>query len=279
MAADGIDTLRSEMLRVPGYRLDTARRAGTMDPTSGQGHVRESPAGGEELGGFEGKSMDHLADLYRNRFPEKDLERKRRIWQILCKDFFQSYVRPTDTVLDIACGYGEFINNIRAAKKYGVDLNSDTPRFLAPDIEFCHASAADLGSLPTASIDVTFTSNFLEHLPDKQALGAVFAEVYRVLRPGGRFLIMGPNIRCVPGAYWDFLDHHLPLSHITIAEALAIGNFNIERIVDRFLPYTTRSALPQHPALVALYLKIPLVWKILGAQFFVVGRKGDAHES
>jgi len=41
----------------------------------------------------------------------------------------------------------------------------------------------------------------------------------------------------------------------------------------RFLPYTTRSPLPQHPSFVALYLAVPLAWRIFGKQFLVVARK------
>ena len=219
--------------------------------------------------------MSDLAALYRHRFSEADLPAKRRIWQVLCRRFFQKYVRPTDTVLDVACGYGEFINSIRAGKKIGIDLNPDTPRFLASDVAFHAVAANNLSVLADDSIDVAFTSNFLEHLPDKATLGQVFDEVHRVLRPGGRFLIMGPNIRCVPGAYWDFFDHVLPLSHVTVAEGLAIHGFELDFVIDRFLPYTTRSALSQHPLLISLYLKFPLAWRILGAQFFVVGCKLD----
>jgi len=215
---------------------------------------------------------DDLASIYRNRFNEADLPAKRAIWRVLCRDFFQRYVDPGDAVLDLACGFGEFINNIAAARKIGVDVNPDTPHHLAAGIEFLATPADDL-SLASGTIDVVFTSNFLEHLPDKAALKRVFAEVYRVLRPGGRFLIMGPNIRYVPGAYWDFIDHYLPLSHATVAEGLLLGGFGLDQVTPRFLPFTTRSALPQHPALVALYLRVPLVWRVLGAQFFVVGRK------
>jgi len=89
-----------------------------------------------------------------------------------------------DVVLEVGCGYGEFINNIQAGIKHGVDLNPDSPHFLTSDIQFHAASAANLAPIATDSIDVVFTSNFLEHLLDKATLSQVFAEVYRVLRPG-----------------------------------------------------------------------------------------------
>jgi hypothetical protein len=89
-----------------------------------------------------------------------------------------------------------------------------------------------------------------------------------------KFIIMGPNIRYLASKYWDFYDHHLPLSHLSLAEGLSQSGYRIERIIPRFLPYTTvKTVLPQHPALVALYLKFPLIWSILGRQFLVVAIK------
>ena len=55
-------------------------------------------------------------------------------------------------------------------------------------------------------------------------------------------MIMGPNLRYLPGEYWDFYDHHLGLTHASLCEILAIKGFQIERCVDRFLPYTTQGA-------------------------------------
>jgi ubiquinone/menaquinone biosynthesis C-methylase UbiE len=45
---------------------------------------------------------------------------------VLTPSFFSREVRSEDTVLDLACGYGEVINNISAASKSAMDLNSDT---------------------------------------------------------------------------------------------------------------------------------------------------------
>jgi SAM-dependent methyltransferase len=221
------------------------------------------------------RERDGVDALYRHRFQDQDLPKKRAIWEVLCREFFQAHVDRDSVVLDLACGYGEFINTIRANTKHAADLNPDTPRFLDPDVVFHAASASQLDGIAAGSIDVVFASNFLEHLPDKTALSAVFVEVARVLRPGGRFLILGPNIRYLPGAYWDFYDHHLPLTHNSLAEGLAIHGFTVDLVIDRFLPYTTKSSLPAFPWLISLYLKMPFVWPIFGRQFFVIARKGD----
>src|SRR3954470_14904224 len=217
--------------------------------------------------------MPDLAALYRFRFRESERERKMQIWKTLCNSYFQRLIGDDQVVADLACGYGEFINNIKASKKYGIDLNPDAPKFLGPDVEFCACRADNIDTIASDSVDVVFTSNFLEHLKTKEECDAVLAEVRRILKASGRFVIMGPNIRYLAAEYWDFYDHYLPLSHLSLEEGLVQAGYEVESIIPRFLPYTTRSALPQHPALVALYLKIPLVWRVLGKQFLVTGRK------
>jgi SAM-dependent methyltransferase len=218
-------------------------------------------------------SGTELAKLYRIRFDEADLPRKEAIWKVLCGDFLQRFVPASATVLDLACGYGEFINNIVAARRIGVDLNPDSKGRLRPGIEFRALSAAELSKVGAGSVDVVFTSNFLEHLPDKAVLDRVLEEVWATLAPGGRFVVLGPNLRYLPGEYWDFYDHQLPLTHLSLAEALQLKGFDIELVIDRFLPYTTRARLPTHPWLVRLYLKVPFAWRFFGKQFFVVGVK------
>lgn len=90
---------------------------------------------------------------------------------------------------------------------------------------------------------------------------------------------MGPNIRYLADKYWDFYDHHLPLSHLSLEEGLAQTGYVVTQIIPRFLPYTAvRTKLPQRPSLVALYLKIPTVWKLMGRQFLVVAQKPNAVE-
>lgn len=215
----------------------------------------------------------NLSELYKIRFAQEQLPRKNAIWQVICKQFLQKWISPNATVVDIACGYGEFINNIQAKRKVAVDMNPDTRNFLNPDVEFHQCSALQIDTDLTGSADIVFTSNFLEHLPDKKTLDVFLQQVKGVLKPGGKYIILGPNLRYLPGLYWDFYDHHLGLTHLSLVEALRLQGFDIELCIDKFLPYTTQGSLPTHPWLVYLYLKVPMAWKILGQQFLIVASK------
>ena len=211
--------------------------------------------------------------LYQGRFNKKEVESKARIWKVLCKEFFQNYVSPNDTVLDLGAGYCDFINNIQCREKLAVDLNDDTSLLAHPNVKVHQASSTNLSLLDDESVNVVFTSNFLEHLRTKEEALQTFNEVYRVLKKGGLFLILQPNIRHVGFEYWDFFDHHLPLTEKSLVEGLLIKGFKIKRVISKFLPFTTKSKIPQHPFLVWLYLRIPLVWRIMGKQSFLVAEK------
>jgi ubiquinone/menaquinone biosynthesis C-methylase UbiE len=101
-------------------------------------------------------------------------------------------------------------------------------------------------------------------------------EASRVLRPGGRLIVLQPNIRYVGAAYWDFIDHQTALTEHSLAEAARLAGLTVETLIPRFLPYTTKSRLPQHPLLVRWYLRIPLAWRLLGKQTLLVARRGAA---
>ena len=217
-------------------------------------------------------SPAELQRLYQTRF-EGDLEYRRAVWQILIAEFFGRYLRAEDAVLDLGCGYGEFINQVPCAKRFAMDLNPEAAARLVPEVKLFAQDCSQPWPLHDASLDVVFTSNFFEHLPDKAALGRTLEEIRRCLRPGGRLIALGPNIKHLNGLYWDFWDHHLPLTERSLAEALEARSFSLEVCLDRFLPYTM-SGGRRHPlVLVRLYLRLRVAWRFLGKQFLVVARK------
>jgi hypothetical protein len=103
-----------------------------------------------------------------------------------------------------------------------------------------------------------------------------------VLKPGGRLLILQPNVRYCAKNYWQFFDHITPVDDRALCEALVVTGFTVQTCVPRFLPYTTKSKLPARTALVRLYLRVRPAWRIFGAQAFIVaaapGRLGESRD-
>ena len=217
-----------------------------------------------------------VQQLYRNRFREGERARKAAVWQVLYKRVFSRWIRPEDTVLDLGAGFCEFINSARAQRRIAVDLNADSRSYAADGVEVQRASASDLGFLVDNCVDVVFSSNFLEHLSNKEEIARAIRESYRVLKPRGTLILMGPNVRLIPGVYWDFFDHHIPLSDRSLTELLVLTGFKTASVTARFIPYTTHSALPQAPWLVSLYLMLrPLSSYLLGKQFLIIAHKPE----
>ncbi len=217
------------------------------------------------------KSND-LEAIYDQRF-NAHISYRKQVWQVLVSQFFSRFVRPDASILDLGCGYGEFINNVACARKYGMDLNPRAREHVGPEVTFFEQDCSARWLLPDDSLDLVFTSNFFEHLPSKEGLGSTLAQAERCLKPGGRLIAMGPNIRFIGGAYWDFWDHHLALTDVSLSEVMRVQGFQIERAIDRFLPYTMVNQRSVPSTLVSLYLKIPLAWRIFGKQFLIIARK------
>jgi dolichol-phosphate mannosyltransferase len=216
---------------------------------------------------------DDLQRLYDRRFGPEDRRAKTEVWKAVVEEFLQRWISPSDRVLDVGCGMGEFLNHVRCAKRIGIDINPAMAASLAPGIEFHAGDVRDLSFLADGSLDVVFTSNLLEHLPSKADVEKLLAEAARVLRSGGHLIALGPNLRFLPGEYWDFWDHLVPITDRSLVEALETLGFTTVDCHPRFLPYTTRSSLPKAPWLVRLYLRVPIAWRLMGRQFLIRARK------
>ena len=186
---------------------------------------------------------------------------------------FARWIPDDATVLDLGAGRGEFTRAVRAGRKIAVDLNPDLPQFVG-DAEAIVGSATDLATIDDGEVDVVFSSNLLEHLPSQEVVLAALGEAHRVLRPGGRVIVLMPNIAAVGGRFWDYLDHHTPLTDRSLAEALIMSGFEVERVVPRFVPYAVnRKSVPESTFALRVYLSLPFLWPLLGAQMLAVAVK------
>jgi SAM-dependent methyltransferase len=214
---------------------------------------------------------DDLERVYERRFGTEDQAGKERIWPVIV-DHLERYM-VDGPVLDVACDRGYFIRNVSAPERWATDVRDMRDR-LPADVRFVQADGLKLAdSVPIDHFGTVFMSNYLEHLPSADAVVEQLRTVHRILRPGGRVIVLQPNIRLIGGAYWDFIDHKVPLTERSLVEAGESVGLRTRALVTRFLPYTTKSRLPQHPTLVRLYLAAPLAWRILGKQTLYVGER------
>lgn len=208
------------------------------------------------------------AGLYADRF-DGEAEARNDIWSVLCSDWFQRWVPDDATVLDIAAGHCEFINNIQARSRLAVDLNPEVASRAGPGVRTYVSRSDDLRFAEEGSVDIAFVSNFFEHVT-REVILSTLKEIRRVLSPKGRLLILQPNVRFCGRDYWQYFDHITAVDDRALCEALRATGYEVEKCIPRFLPYTTKSRLPAAPFFVRMYLRVPLAWRILGAQAFIV---------
>ncbi len=218
------------------------------------------------------RTAEDLQKGYEIRFSEIS-EYRNAVWKLIIGQFLQGKIGQDKVILDLGCGWGEFINNIQARAKFGMDLNPGCGNHVSSDVIFLQQDCSKRWDLEDESLDVVFTSNFFEHLPTKQSLLDTLRQAARCLKPCGRLFCLGPNVKYVGHNYWDFFDHELALSHLSLAEALKLVDFKIVSSLPKFLPYTMAGGSPPPLLLVKLYLRLPILWPVFGKQFFVVAEK------
>lgn len=213
-----------------------------------------------------------LERIYRRRFAGLE-DYRHAVWRTLVEETFSRWVGAESAVLDLGSGYCEFINQVVARGKYAMDLNPATRIHAAEDVRVLLQDCSATWQLAPEILDVVFSSNFFEHLPDKQALERTLMNAMRCLKAGGRLIALGPNIRYTGTAYWDFFDHYIALSDKSLTELLEKCGFEMEYSRARFLPYTMAGGRRYPRWVLKTYLRFPLAWRVFGKQFLLVARK------
>jgi SAM-dependent methyltransferase len=225
---------------------------------------QHAAAGGRQSGAI------NYERLYAYRFRGVDQASRQAVWREIAR-YIHGRMGAPDRVLDPAAGRGEFISAVPAAERWAVDLvGQGVPESAGVKVIIADIMAADL---PGDYFDGVFVSNFLEHLPGQDAVADLLAKLHAVLKPGGRIAIIGPNFKYCAREYFDCADHTVILSHVAVAEHLCAAGFDVTSVSARFLPYSFRGMLPPSPLLTRTYLRTPALWRLLGKQFLVLGRK------
>lgn len=219
-------------------------------------------------------SHDELDVVYHRRFSDEKSIAKDQVWaQIVA--YLQRYITDDGPVLDVGCDRGYFIRHVRSDEKWASDRR-DVSRFLPENVKFVRTDGTTMDQhLPNDYFGTVWLSNYLEHLPSIDDVLTQIRAAYAVLKPGGRLIVLQPNIRLTGGKYWDFLDHKTPLTERSLTEAAEVAGFKTLKVITRFLPYSTKSRLPQNPMLVKAYLAFPPAWWIMGKQTLYVGERRD----
>lgn len=218
------------------------------------------------------ETNEDLSKEYRLRFGDSSRYRD-AVWAILVRQIFQRLIPPHAAVLDLGAGWGEFIRHIHADRKFAMDLNPELPARVGDGVEAIIQDCSSPWEVAASSLDVVFTSNFFEHMPNKDALRRTMMETRRCLKPGGKIICLGPNIRFLRGAYWDFWDHHVPLTDRSLCELLELLDFRTILCEPRFLPYSMSQGFTPPLWMLKAYLRMPLAWQCFGKQFLIVAAK------
>jgi SAM-dependent methyltransferase len=188
------------------------------------------------------------------------------VWGHICK-YLARWIGPGDDVLELGAGWCDFANAVTAGTVTAMDLDAVVVRSARTGVAAVVGDCTDLSRFADASFDVVFASNLLEHLERADTL-RLLGEAHRVLRPGGRLLLVQPNFRLNPNEYFDDYTHVAIFTDRSLRDLLLAQGWAVEHVAARFLPLTMKSRGSRLTFLVPWYLRSPI--KPLAGQMLVV---------
>ena len=193
-----------------------------------------------------------------------------KVWKAI-NEYLQNFIPNNATILDIGCGYGDFINGIVGKEKFAIDLNSENHKYIdSQSVVFICQSVLEEFNIPENSVDVIFASNLLEHFDDSE-LKLIVKNLHKKLKKGGKVILIQPNIFYAYKEYWDDYTHKKAFSHISLSDFLTSNEFEVQYVLKKFLPFSMKSILPKSYFLTRIYLKSP--FKPLAKQMLIIAQK------
>lgn len=133
-----------------------------------------------------------------------------------------------------ACGFLLVAARERGFTVRGIEMSAWASQYARDTYGLdVHTGTLEAASLPAESVDVVVMADVIEHLFDPRAS---LREIRRILAPGGRLLLLTPDIgsllaRLAGPRWWGLLDdHYYYFSRQTLRQLLEQEGFTVERI-------------------------------------------------
>jgi SAM-dependent methyltransferase len=192
-----------------------------------------------------------------------------KVWKAI-NEYIQKIIGKNQIILDIGCGYGDFIIGIQAKKKYAIDLNPELKKYFPKEIYFSAQSVLKpFDNIESHSIDVVFASNLFEHFDDDE-LFQLMNNIKEVLKTNGKLLLIQPNYFYAFKEYWDDYTHKKAFSHNSLKDFLESQGYTVQHLEKKFIPFSLKSRLPKSYWLTKIYLMLP--FRIFAKQMMVLAQ-------
>ena len=191
------------------------------------------------------------------------------VWKAIVEDIQKRFIVDSSCILDIGCGYGDFINQVNSPQKFALD-REDVSKYLDISIEFIKNEINYLSTLKEEMFSTVFCSNLLEHLDLLEGQKLV-ENIYRLLKPKGRIILLQPNFKLCSKHYFDDYTHRTIYTDESLCGLLQAKQFEIVFRKAGYLPFSMNGILPKSYYLTKLFLLMRSPF--MGSQMLVVAEK------
>jgi SAM-dependent methyltransferase len=133
---------------------------------------------------FSNPHINYFNDSAKDRI--KYRKSKKYYWDSITR-YCDYFMHPDNSVIEIGCGTGELLAEVRGTRKVGIDISSqmiEEAKKQYPQIEFHEMDAANISL--NEKFDVIIISNLIGWLPDIQAS---FREIKKLCHPRTRIIV------------------------------------------------------------------------------------------